>query len=44
MSAYLLWTFGRFEGDHIGPMVHSTVLAVPASLGAAAARLTLDVE
>ena len=45
VSAYLLWTFGRFEGDHIVPMVHSTVvLGVPASLGAAAARLTLDVE
>lgn len=42
MSAYLLWTFGRFDG--VGPamaVTQAVVLALPASLGAAAARLIL---
>lgn len=44
-SAFLLWTFGRFENLSPGPIAHATVvLAVPASLGAALARLTLDAE
>ncbi|WP_222195446.1 TIGR02587 family membrane protein [Modestobacter italicus] len=42
LSAYLLWTFGRF--DDVGLLMavtESVVLALPASLGAAAARLIL---
>ncbi|MGY1708775.1 TIGR02587 family membrane protein [Geodermatophilus sp. SYSU D00758] len=42
VSAYLLWTFGRFDGvDASVALTRSVVLAVPASLGAAAARLVL---
>ncbi|RFU20416.1 TIGR02587 family membrane protein [Geodermatophilus marinus] len=42
VSAYLLWTFGRFDGvDASVALARSVVLAVPASLGAAAARLVL---
>jgi putative integral membrane protein (TIGR02587 family) len=42
MSAYVLWTFGRF--DNLGmreAIVACVVLSFPASLGAAAARLIL---
>lgn len=42
VSAYVLWTFGRFDGD---PLIMNTmqtvVLAFPAALGAAGARLIL---
>ncbi|HSK19208.1 MAG TPA: TIGR02587 family membrane protein, partial [Longimicrobiales bacterium] len=42
VSAYVLWTFGRFDGD---PLIVNTmqtiVLAFPAALGAAGARLIL---
>jgi putative integral membrane protein (TIGR02587 family) len=42
VSAYVLWTFGRFDGSAAGPMVVTTVvLAFPAAIGAAAARLIL---
>jgi putative integral membrane protein (TIGR02587 family) len=42
MSAYVLWTFGRLDDSSLGFQVATTVvLAVPASLGAAAARLVL---
>jgi putative integral membrane protein (TIGR02587 family) len=42
LSAYVLWTFGRFEGAGAPTRVAlSVVLAFPASLGAAAARLVL---
>lgn len=42
ISAYILWTFGRFDSAAYGPMVMETVvMAFPASLGAAAARLIL---
>ena len=42
VGAYLLWTFGRFEGLGVQPMVVQTlVLGLPASIGAAAARLIL---
>jgi putative integral membrane protein (TIGR02587 family) len=42
VSAYVLWTFGRYE-DHAVSMylMMAVVLAFPASLGAAAARLIL---
>ena len=42
VSAYVLWTFGRYE-DHAFAMylVMAVVLGFPASLGAAAARLIL---
>ena len=42
LSAYVLWTFGRFDG--VGGAMRlalAVVLAFPASLGAAAARLVL---
>lgn len=42
VSAYVLWTFGRFDG--LGPnaaLLQTIVLAFPASLGAAGARLIL---
>ena len=42
VSAYVLWTFGRFQGE--APLVismHTVVLAFPATLGAAGARLIL---
>lgn len=42
VSAYVLWTFGRFDGDGAAMKVMETlVLAFPASIGAAAARLVL---
>ncbi|WP_249522767.1 TIGR02587 family membrane protein [Modestobacter marinus] len=42
VSAYLLWTFGRFDGAGAAMAVtEAVVLALPASLGAAAARLIL---
>ncbi|MDT0276137.1 TIGR02587 family membrane protein [Blastococcus goldschmidtiae] len=42
ISAYVLWTFGRFDGLGMVAIVSETVvLALPASLGAAAARLIL---
>lgn len=42
VSAYSLWTFGRFEGTGVSEMVESTVvLGFPAAIGAAAARLIL---
>lgn len=40
MSAYVLWTFGRFDGNPlIINTVQTIVLGFPAALGAAAARL-----
>ena len=40
VSLYVLWTFGRLEGQGINEVVRSVVvLGFPASLGAAAARL-----
>ena len=37
VSAYVLWTFGRFEGDTLGMYVMMTVvLGFPSSIGAAA--------
>lgn len=42
VSAYVLWTFGRFEDGAVGVYaVETVVLGFPASLGAAAARLIL---
>lgn len=42
VSAYVLWTFGRFEDDAAGTHVFMTVvLGFPAAVGAAAARLIL---
>ena len=42
ISAYVLWTFGRTDGLSALEVVRSTiVLAFPASIGAAAARLIL---
>jgi putative integral membrane protein (TIGR02587 family) len=42
ISGYLLWTFGRFEGLALQPVLAQTlVLGLPASIGAAAARLIL---
>ncbi|WP_298456876.1 TIGR02587 family membrane protein [uncultured Cellulomonas sp.] len=42
VSAYLLWSFGRFDGMGLGAVLMKTVvLALPASIGAAAARLIL---
>ncbi|GAB3351098.1 TIGR02587 family membrane protein [Modestobacter lapidis] len=42
VSAFLLWTFGRFDGVGLPVVVGQTVvLALPASVGAAAARLIL---
>lgn len=42
VSAYLLWTFGRFDGTGLHAAVTETVvLALPTSVGAAAARLIL---
>jgi putative integral membrane protein (TIGR02587 family) len=45
VSAALLWVFGRFDDESAIPRLHATVvLGLPATLGAAAARLTLDTE
>ena len=42
VSAYVLWTFGRLDGLGFGAMLHVVlVLALPAAVGAAAARLIL---
>lgn len=42
VSAFLLWTFGRFDDTALlAATVESVVLALPASIGAAAARLIL---
>ena len=42
VSAYVLWTFGRYEDGAVARMVmEAVVLGFPASLGAAAARLIL---
>lgn len=42
VSAYILWTYGRFDGMALAPMLQLTVvLAFPAAIGAAAARLIL---
>jgi putative integral membrane protein (TIGR02587 family) len=42
VSAYVLWTFGRFDGLAPAMMVREAiVLAFPAGLGAAAARLVI---
>ena len=42
VCAYILWTFGRLDDTGLGPiLVVLIVLAFPASLGAAAARLIL---
>jgi putative integral membrane protein (TIGR02587 family) len=42
VSTYILWTFGRLDHTGLGPLlVVLIVLAFPASLGAAAARLIL---
>jgi putative integral membrane protein (TIGR02587 family) len=42
ISAYVLWTFGRFDGMGAGEVVKITmVLGFPSALGAAAARLIL---
>jgi putative integral membrane protein (TIGR02587 family) len=42
VSAYVLWTFGRFD-DYAGTrmVMEAVVLAFPASIGAAAARLVV---
>ena len=42
ISAYVLWTFGRFTGNApLMNVVVTVVLALPAAIGAAAARLIL---
>ena len=42
LGAYVLWTFGRFDGEGVGLRVfQSVVVGLPAGLGAAAARLIL---
>jgi len=42
VSAYILWTMGRFDGSGLVPVLASTVvLAFPATLGAAAIRILL---
>jgi uncharacterized membrane protein len=42
VSAYVLWTFGRFGGGALGMYaVETVVLGFPASIGAATARLIL---
>jgi len=43
VSAFLLYVFGRFEDTQLAPAIHETVvLGLPATVGAAAARLILD--
>ena len=43
VSAFLLYVFGRFDAVGLRDALHVTVvLGVPATVGAAAARLTLD--
>ena len=42
LSAYMLWSFGRLEGVSLANCIkHVAVLAFPAAVGAAAARLIL---
>jgi uncharacterized membrane protein len=42
VSAYMLWTFGRYEGTSMVAFVEeSIVLGFPVSIGAAGARLML---
>ena len=42
VSTYLLWSFGRFDGTGLLPaLMQTVVLCLPASVGAAAARLIL---
>jgi putative integral membrane protein (TIGR02587 family) len=42
-SAFLLWIFGRFDNGSLASGLHTTVaLGLPATVGAGAARLTLD--
>jgi putative integral membrane protein (TIGR02587 family) len=42
VSAYVLWTFGRYDGQTATRMImQAVVLGFPASLGAAAARLVV---
>jgi uncharacterized membrane protein len=42
VSAYVLWTFGRFDDHAVTRMVmQAVVLGFPASIGAAAARLVV---
>jgi putative integral membrane protein (TIGR02587 family) len=43
VSAFLLYVFGRFDGSDLAAGLHTTIaLALPATAGAGAARLTLD--
>jgi putative integral membrane protein (TIGR02587 family) len=42
VSAYILWTLGRFDGSGLGHILASTiVLAFPATLGAGAVRILI---
>jgi putative integral membrane protein (TIGR02587 family) len=42
VSAYVLWTFGRYDDNAVARMVmQAVVLGFPASIGAAAARLVV---
>jgi putative integral membrane protein (TIGR02587 family) len=42
ISFYMLWSFGRTEGESLGEVIRATiVLAFPASLGASGGRLIL---
>jgi uncharacterized membrane protein len=42
VSAYVLWTFGRYDSGAFGVHVmEAIVLGFPAALGAAAARLII---
>ena len=42
VSLYILWTFGRLEGNGLGEVLMlTTILGFPASLGAATARLVV---
>ena len=42
VCAYVLWTFGRFDGQPVtASVMQAAILALPAGLGAAAARLIL---
>ncbi len=42
ISAYVLWTFGRYQDDAVARMIiQAVVLGFPASIGAAAARLVV---
>jgi putative integral membrane protein (TIGR02587 family) len=42
VSAYLLWTFGRFEAQSLHWMIfYTVVLGLPASIGGAAGRLVI---